>query len=109
MLEPDSKLSKNRLYRESCLQMNHLYIKDLNPLVRHISKTIIVDNAPYSFAYQVFLLMIQIENGIHIKNYLGDKTDNALPELLNFLMKIKNEDDVRTSLKTLGKVIDKEV
>ena len=39
-----------------------------------------------------------MENGIQIKNYHGDKTDNALPELLDFLMKLKDSDDVRIQL-----------
>jgi CTD small phosphatase-like protein 2 len=52
LLDPTKKLVKYRLYREACLRVENTFIKDLNVLGRDINKTIIVDNALHSFAYQ---------------------------------------------------------
>lgn len=53
LLDPEKKLVKHRLYRNSCMAFNPLLVKDLNILGRDLSKTIIVDNNPSSFAFQV--------------------------------------------------------
>jgi len=43
-----------------------------------------------------------LDNGILIKSYEGDKTDRALPQLLEMLLSIKDVDDVRPALKNLS-------
>lgn len=55
MLDPTKKLVKHRLYRDSCLQVENTFVKDLNVLGRDINKVVIVDNALHSFTYQVYL------------------------------------------------------
>eukprot|EP00826_Nyctotherus_ovalis_P054632 TRINITY_DN716_c0_g2_i8.p1 TRINITY_DN716_c0_g2~~TRINITY_DN716_c0_g2_i8.p1 ORF type:complete len:289 (-),score=71.79 TRINITY_DN716_c0_g2_i8:240-1106(-) len=94
LLDPYRKLIRRRLYRDSCLNVNSVLIKNLDILGRDLKKVIIVDNAPISFLYQ-------LENGVLIKSYMGDKRDNALPTLLNALMKVKDADDVREGLRSL--------
>ena len=53
-LDPEKKLIKYRLYRSSCICCGPVMVKDLNFLGRDLAKTIIVDNSPHAFTFQVF-------------------------------------------------------
>jgi CTD small phosphatase-like protein 2 len=53
LLDPGHKLIKHRIYRNSCLALNSLFVKDLNVLERDLAKTLIVDNNPSAFAFNV--------------------------------------------------------
>eukprot|EP00826_Nyctotherus_ovalis_P042815 TRINITY_DN4464_c0_g2_i3.p1 TRINITY_DN4464_c0_g2~~TRINITY_DN4464_c0_g2_i3.p1 ORF type:complete len:135 (+),score=10.97 TRINITY_DN4464_c0_g2_i3:81-485(+) len=57
LLDPNRNLVTHLLYRNSCLKVDSLFIKDLDMLGRDLAKTIIVDNSPISFAYQVFMFL----------------------------------------------------
>eukprot|EP00826_Nyctotherus_ovalis_P064111 TRINITY_DN939_c0_g2_i15.p1 TRINITY_DN939_c0_g2~~TRINITY_DN939_c0_g2_i15.p1 ORF type:complete len:168 (-),score=40.79 TRINITY_DN939_c0_g2_i15:200-703(-) len=91
LLDPERKLVKHRLYRNSCMSFNPLLVKNLNILGRDLSKTLIVDNNPSSFAFQN-------ENAILIKSYMGNKNDTALFTLMHLLIKIQGTRDVASSL-----------
>lgn len=54
LLDPTKTLIKHILYRDSCLNIYSMPIKYLDNLGRDLAKTIIVDNSPISFAYNVF-------------------------------------------------------
>lgn len=92
-IDPNRKLIKHRLYRESCHEIKGNYIKDLRVLGRDLKHVIIVDNSILSFAYQ-------LDNGIPIISWLGDPNDTELNGLAGFLDQILMVDDIRTVLKS---------
>lgn len=73
-----------RFYRHNCRMFKDVYVKDLEMLGTPLERTLLVDNHPGSY-------MVQRNNGIPIKAYLGGSDDKALLELWSFLATIKDE------------------
>ena len=89
-LDPENKLIQHRLFRESCVQTEEgLYVKDLRVFAnRNLKDLVLVDNAVYSFGYQ-------IENGIPIAPYYYHKSDVELKMLVPYLKSLASARDVR--------------
>jgi CTD small phosphatase-like protein 2 len=88
-LDPSNDLIHHRLYRENCMNIQGVFIKDLRILSnRRLEETVLVDNAAYSFAYQ-------IDNGIPIISWYEDPKDKELYSLINYLRSLINAYDVR--------------
>jgi len=91
-IDPDKIYIKHRLFRESCLPVEGNFLKDLNVLNRDLTKTILVDNSPHAFGYQV-------DNGIPIESWFEDPKDTELLKLAKFLKGILGQDDVRPMIR----------
>ena len=88
-LDPTGELIHQRFFRENCINMNGVYIKDLRIFGdRKLSQTVIVDNASYSYAYQ-------IDNGIPIISWHDDREDKELLNLSDYLQSLVGVDDIR--------------
>lgn len=90
ILDEDGVISY-RLFRSACTNAHGNFIKDLKCLGRDLRKTVIVDNSPQCFTFQ-------IRNGIPITSWYDDEDDDELERLQKLLDEIKDQPDYRECL-----------
>lgn len=97
MFDKKRKFIKNIFSRENCIHTINSYIKELNIFRdRSLENMIIVDNSIFSFC-------TNINNGIYIQPFKGDKYDSELEILAPFLEELVEEKDVRLKIKSTFK------
>ncbi|KAF8089099.1 hypothetical protein N665_0518s0025 [Sinapis alba] len=88
------KLDKNRvisqrLYRDSCTEVNGRYAKDLSLVARRdLGSVLLVDDNPFSYSLQPY-------NGVHIKPFVDDMEDQELMKLADFFDGCYQYEDLR--------------
>ena len=88
-LDPDNVMVHHRLYRDDCVSLEGVHVKDLRVIAnRDLADIVLIDNAAYSFAYQV-------DNGIPIISWVDDRNDLELYNLIDYLKRISLCEDVR--------------
>lgn len=82
-LDPNGEYIQHRLYRRHCDYIEEgYYVKDMRLLNRDIAKVVLVDNAAYSYCFQV-------DNGIPILPYYEGSTDFELKALRDYLYRLR--------------------
>ncbi|XP_056271188.1 CTD small phosphatase-like protein 3 isoform X2 [Pseudoliparis swirei] len=92
ILDPQRKLFRHRLYQDDCACVLGHYIKDLSILGRDPSKTVVLDNAPHTYPYQLM-------NTIPISSWSGAPADRELQKLVPYMEKLSAAEDFREVLK----------
>ena len=98
-LDPKGQYIHHRLFRESCVATEEgVYIKDLRIISnRSLEDMVIIDNAAYSFGYQ-------IDNGIPIIPFYENKLDEELRHLIPYLKFLNGVKDLRDIIKQTFKL-----
>ena len=92
LVDPEKRLIHHRLFRHHCVNVEGNFVKDLRVRGRDLATTVIVDNSPPAFTFQ-------LDNGIPIVSWYSDRHDNELQKLIPLLMKLRTLNDVRPALK----------
>ena len=85
-----SSVSK-KLFRNSCVNMDGVYLKNLSLIEPDLSQVFIVDNSVAAFE-------LNPDNGILINTWIDDMNDEALLDSLPFLDALRFVEDVRSIL-----------
>lgn len=91
VLDPYNQYFKLKLYRDSCSEFQNLFIKELSIMQKSgadLKNLIMVDNCIYSFSSN-------LRNGILISSYYSGVDDDELLNLIEYLEKLREAEDVR--------------
>lgn len=100
ILDPEHEIFSHRVFRDDCVCVEGNYLKDISVLGRDLSKTVIVDNSPQAFAYQV-------DNGIPILSWFECADDRELFKIIPLLLLLEGTDDVRPLVREKYKLQEK--
>lgn len=92
-IDPDKK-AVSRLFRDSWLDRDGIYLKTIDRLRRNPSTVIVLENNPLK-------VWFNINNVFPIKSWFGDKKDKELRDLIPILDSLSKVKDVR---KIIGKI-----
>ncbi len=88
-IDPRNEFFDLRLFRDQCYETSAgQYVKDLRILNRKLDRSLLVDNSAFSYAFQ-------IDNGVPILPFLGEKNDTELLLLAEYLEALTEHSDVR--------------
>jgi CTD small phosphatase-like protein 2 len=92
-IDPQEKFFPFRLFREHCYESSKgFFVKDLRIINRQPEDIILVDNSTCAFGFQ-------LNNGVPIIPFTGDKTDVELLLLSEYLRQLLQVPDVRKANK----------
>jgi RNA polymerase II subunit A small phosphatase-like protein len=91
LLDKKAGVIRHRLFRESCYPFQGNYVKDLTSLGREMTRCVIVDNSPHSYAFQP-------QNALPVASFIDDPRDNDLLDLLPYLDELAEAKDVTETL-----------
>ena len=91
LLDKKTGIIRHRLFRESCYPFQGNYVKDLTSLGREMTRCVIVDNSPHSYAFQP-------QNALPVASFIDDPRDNDLLDLLPYLDELAEAKDVTETL-----------
>lgn len=88
-IDPKNNLLSSRFYRKSCVIRNGVHGKDLKVIPGYSAeRTLLIDNNPVSF-------LPNPQNGLLVTSWHDDNSDTQLNEVLDLLVRMKTERDVR--------------
>ncbi len=95
LLDPEGTLIDHRIFRDRCIVRNGRFIKDLRVISnRQLRNMVIVDNSILAFSNQ-------LENGIHIESFSGNRDDTKLKSLVPLLKLLATATDLRERVREL--------
>lgn len=100
LLDPNQELIHQRFYRDHCINMNEILVKDLRIFAnRKVKNMVVVENSIHCMAYQ-------LDNCIPIVSWFDNYQDNELEKIMNYVMTLKNLDDLRTENRKVFKLAE---